>query len=285
MARTVLLLNPMGVDIEWAMTTLMKGTLVGVGDTVYKIPYTNQPGIANIDAGVTLLDNKLNSTAGPILVFGYSEGCQVADKWLSVHGPTTSVDPDLVEFLLIANANRKYGGFNFGHDVFNSVAWTQGKPADTPFTVVDFSRQYDGISDFPTAQPIQDALDSLVGVGSDLNLFNDAMQDMLTILGSGDYTTAVLNSLAGAVLIHNWYFDVSVADPVNVSLVEGNITWVWSPTYPVPLLGANAMFSDQGYRIKVERCYQRPVVLPSPDYSGGPSRWLRPAPITGWWPE
>lgn len=301
MSKTVILLNPMGTDVTSFVNgtplipQLMKGTVYDKSvDTFYTLPYTNQPGVANINAGVGMLDTKLKSLTGEVLVFGYSEGCQIADQWLTNYGPTSPVSTTDVSFLLIANAERKYGGFVYDHDIFNAVGWTQGKPDDTPYKVIDFARQYDGVSDYPTEAAIQNALVDLQAVGTDANALTGAMHAVSVVMAKTSWANAALNAITGMVLIHNFYEGVSVADPTNISLVEGNITWMWSPTYPVPLLGAGATFpwADQMLRTEIEQAYARPVTIPLPDYASRGGWSTAPVavsvpkgPVTGWWAQ
>ena len=298
---TIIILNPMGTDVTPFVTgaplvpQLLKGTIRKPGDTVVTIPYTNQPGRQNVADGVEMLHaailNAISNGATDILVFGYSEGCQIADWWLWKYGQSTPVDPALIRFWLIANANRKYGGFVCGHPIFDAVGYTNGKPANTPYRVIDFTRQYDGVSDFPTAQPIQNALVGLQSVGSDQNALSGAMNAVAAVLADTVHKTAALNAISGLVLIHNIYLYVTLDDPNNVSLTEGNITWVWSPTYPAPMLGLSTSFAsaDRENRLLIEQAYQRPVAIPMPNYASGPG-WGQPggparpaAPVTGWW--
>lgn len=286
---TVILLNPMGTDVTAFVPTLLQGTILEPGDTLYTLPYLNDPGSTNIAGGVTLLDDKLNETSGDILVFGYSEGCQIAYKWLRDHGVASPITPTTrLTFLLIGNAERKFGGFVYGHDVFDDVADTLGLPAVVPYQVTDFCRQYDGTADFPTAQPIQDALVGLESVETDLTVFPDAMRAVAAVLNNTSQWEAAMNALSGILLVHNNYFDVTVDDPANLSYTEvtsPNVTYVWAPTYPTPLLGVSTLFSDQAYRTQIEQSYARPVTIPMPDYVGGVATWSKPSPVVGWWPE
>jgi PE-PPE domain len=308
LSKTVILLNPYGTDVTpyvnhtSGYSQLLNGTVAATTDTVYTLPYNNNVSTtANIVSGAGLLDTKLNGTSGQILVFGYSEGCQIADYWLTNYGPTTSVSPSNVSFLLIGNANRKYGGFAYNRSVFSSVGYNGGKPDNTPFTVVDFVRQYDPIGDFPTATAIVNALVDLSYVGSDANYITGAFQSVANVLASTAYSNTMTNVLSGLALIHTGlgvagtgYMSVTPSDPVNLSLPDGNITWVWSPTYPVPMLGTGGTFpqTDQQLRIQIEQSYTRPVQIPMPDY-GNNSGWgvepfpvaVPPAPVTGWWAE
>jgi hypothetical protein len=306
LAKTVILLNPMGTDVTQAMQApgldgliLMKGTILSPGDTLYTLPYNNTSGVANIEAGVTLLNNKLNSTSGDILVFGYSEGCQIAYMWLRNYGTTTPINPDNLSFLLIANAERKYGGFAYQQSNYDAVGDTAGLPTTVPYQVLDIACQYDGVADFPTANGLLEEYNSIAApTTSTPNPYTTAMSAGLAILSNSAQTTAVMNAVAGMVYIHNLgYESVTVANPTNVQYVDPstpNVTYIWAPTYPVPLLGipGSATFpqSDQQYRTIVETCYDRPVSIPMPDYAAS-AGWSvepfpiqpTPPPVVGWW--
>lgn len=275
---TVILLNPFGTDVTpflngTAMVPqLLKGTLLQPGDTLYTLPYNNDvSGLANIEHGVELFDAKVRATSGPMRVFGYSEGCQIADMWLSNQGASTPIDPSDLDFLLIGNANRKYGGFAFNQPAFASVGYTLGKPANTAYSVTDFARQYDGIADFPGATAVVNALDNVQAVAAGTSTaYLDTLKSLSKVLGSTPYSLAMLNALAGAAIIHNVYLYVAVdttagSTSSNVTLVEGNITWMWAPTNPVPLLGFSApAFLDKPLRTQIEKAFTRPVTLPAP---------------------
>src|ERR1700757_1426334 len=197
MSKTVIVLNPYGTDVTNYVNgtntyQLMNGTIASAGDTVYTLPYNNNvSSLANIETGAGLLDTKLKGTSGQILVFGFSEGCQIADYWLTNYVPTTSVSPSNVTFLLIGNADRLYGGFAYDRSAFGSVGYIGGKPSNTPFTVVDFVRQYDPIGDFPTASTIVNALVDLSYVGSDANYIAGAFQSVASVVASTPYANTM----------------------------------------------------------------------------------------------
>lgn len=282
MSKTLIVIDPMGFNLIslGLQYVLLKGTLVELGDTVYRLPYVNFPGIANIDHGVELLDAKLNSTAGEILVFAYSEGAQVATKWLREHGHPAPVTPtSRLKFLLIGNAERRYGGFAYKHSTFDPVADTEGLPEPLPdgtstvhYEVTDFARQYDGVADFPNAPDIQQAIESVGGVTTDLfNWILRAIQDVTNAL-IGNYKDAALNAILGMNIVHNNYFLVTPDDPHNVRFKDPDhpsVEYVWSPTYPAPILGGGTTFPslDRDQRARIETAYSRPVTLPKPNYA------------------
>lgn len=282
MARTLIVVDPFGFNLVslGLQYLLLKGTLVKPGDTVYRLPYTNLGGIDNIDDGVEMLNTKLASTTGEILVFAYSEGAQIPTKWLREYGTTSPITPtDRLTFLLIGNAERRYGGFAYKHSTFDALADTQGLPepmtdgtSTVHYRVTDFARQYDGVADFPAASEIQQAIESVGGVSTDPSHWAvRAIQDVTNAL-IGNHKDAAMNALLGMNLVHNNYFTVTPDDIHNVRYTDPDhplVEYVWSPTYPVPLLGTGSTFPslDRDRRRLIEQAYSRPVVLPTPNYA------------------
>lgn len=160
---TVLTLEPL--DFNLGGNTLIS-ELRGVpcaGRPVIKVDYPASLGRNSIDNGVAALDALIRSTPGPKLVFGHSQGAQVASRWLRTHadGPDAP-PPDELSFLFIGNPLRKYGGFIVGRP---EVDGTTGLPTrnDTPYAVTDIALQYDGWADAPTGPGELAALNALKG--------------------------------------------------------------------------------------------------------------------------
>lgn len=309
MSRTLIVIDPFGFNLVslGLHYLLLKGTLVRPGDTVYRLPYTNLGGIDNINDGVETLNTKLNSTSGEILVFAYSEGAQIPTKWLREYGTTSPITPtSRLTFLLIGNAERRYGGFAYKHSTFDAVADTDGLPEPLPdgtstvhYRVTDFARQYDGVADFPTAPEIQQAIESVGGLSTDpLNWAIRALQDVTNAL-IGNHKDAAMNAVLGMNLVHNNYFTVTPDDIHNVRYTDPDhplVEYVWAPTYPVPLLGTGSTFPslDRDKRTLIETAYNRPVVLPKPSYAQislfttdffATDGDFRRVDETGWFPE
>ena len=285
----------MGVDVSQLMNSLLRGTILNSDDTLINIGYTNQPGEANIADGVSKLDAKITDTRGEKLVFAYSEGAQVATRWLREHNADSDVPTGDMSFLMIGNAERKFGGMIHDLDGFSSIADTGGLPsAKVRWPITDFCRQYDGWADFPSAPKIRTAMEDLSAIGLGSAAYTDAMRDVSSALTDNASWTAMMNIIAGMEYVHTMYFDVAVDDPQNVSYVDPaqpNVTYVWAPTYPLPLLGTGSTFpqEDRRFRTLIETCYQRPVQIPLPDYShtswlSMSVPWSKPA-VTGWWAE
>ncbi|ANW64785.1 hypothetical protein BCA37_15385 [Mycobacterium sp. djl-10] len=91
-----------------------------------------------ISQGAARLDDRLTADADTKLVFGFSQGAQVAGFWLRNYAPTTAVDPATTSFLLVGDPENTYG-----------VPWAPRVPTDTGFEVTEVWKQYDGWADWP----------------------------------------------------------------------------------------------------------------------------------------
>lgn len=288
MPKTVILNNPFGTDCTNFLNgkvpglQLLKGTILLPGDTLWTNPYNNTSGIANIVAGVANMDAKLRSTSGEILVFSYSEGCQIADMWLTQYGMSSPITPtSRLSFLSIGNANSPHGGFVCGHSVFNPTGFTQGLPKSTlPYYYRIFARQYDGVGDFPTDITIQNALVSVQGSLTGATSLATAVQKVAAAVSSvavlqGNIAKwdAAENAVAGIALVHNFYENVvpNQADPTQAWYTDpvNGVQYGLAMTYPVPLLGVATLSpsADKSLRALIETCYARPYKsIPQPDY-------------------
>lgn len=185
------------------MQTWMRHYATSGGRTFVKVRYPNIPSARNAATGVDRLDDALHATAGQVVVFGHSMGAQVIYKWLREVGPTSDIDPTRVKFLSCGNPERKYGGTlrvptvprtSFGLKVQPTYGGP-GIPGDTPYTVIDYVRQYDWWADYP-------------------NVENPS-------------TEAMRNASVG---IHMNYWGVGLDDPDVRSHTEGNVTYLLKPT-------------------------------------------------------
>lgn len=221
----------------------MLGGSVAQGNTVLPIPYNNY-GIGSasqLQQGAFLLDAQLTTVPGMKIVLAHSLGSVCASYWLANNGPTSTIPPDDLLFILMGNSNRPYGGFCKVEGWFANA----DIPADTPYTVYDFARQYDGWADWPQNP------------------------------GTGDISW--FNALSGQGNIHPYYNSASLNDPSNVTHVVGNITYMWQMTYPIAFaMNPSQTFSpahadiyqtvDELYRPSIEAGYTRPVTIPTPTY-------------------
>lgn len=187
------------------------------------VPYPNFSPVSGLEAGVELLDKMIRATPGRKVVFGHSMGARVGCWWLNRCGPGSEIDPAELEFVLIGNSERKYGGVLYPW-------WAAPIPADTTFRVLDVARQYDGWADWPDD------------------------------LGNGE---AVWNALVGQNTVHPYYEQVNIFDSANAVHAEGNVRYMWVPTRPLPVLGTtrNAWIDqlDAAKRPAIEAGYRRPI--------------------------
>lgn len=184
------------------MGVWLDGFATKPGRTFKRLWYPNIPSAGNAARGVEALDKALQVTPGPVVVFGHSMGAQVASKWLRERGPSSDVDPARVRFLLCGNPERKYGGALCVASTPKYLGLTvqpsyggPGIPDDTPYTVIDYARQYDFWADAPTvADPSKEAAKN------------------------------------GSQGIHCNYFKTGLDDPDVLSYTEGTRTYLLKPT-------------------------------------------------------
>lgn len=197
---TVLTLEPL--DYNLGGNTLVS-ELRGVpcaGRPVIKVDYPASLARDSIDVGVGALDALIHSTPGPKLVFGHSQGAQVASRWLRAHADDPDAPPaDELSFLFIGNPLRKYGGFIVGRpEVGGAIGLPT--PNDTRYSVTDIALQYDGWADMPTRPG----------------------------------GPAELNALQGKFARHSrGYFDADADDPNRKTYQENSTTYVLLPAPPV----------------------------------------------------
>jgi len=163
LSTTVLTLEPL--DYNLGGNTLVS-ELRGVpcaGRMVVKVDYPASLAKNSIDNGVNALDALIRSTPGPKLVFGHSQGAQVASRWLRTYADGPSAPPAAeLSFLFIGNPLRKYGGFIVGRPEVDGVTGLP-TPNDTRYTVTDVALQYDGWADAPTEPGALAALNAFEG--------------------------------------------------------------------------------------------------------------------------
>jgi len=193
---TVLTLEPLDFNV---LGNTLKLQLRGIpcrGREVIKVDYPASFQKDTIDLGVAALDAALRRVTGPKLVFAHSQGAQVVSRWLR----TPSEQIPQVEFLLIGNPLRKYGGYIIGRP---EVGGRQGLPTpdDTVYPVIDLKLQYDGWADWP---------------GDVGNLWSK------------------LNAKQGQNKRHCYgYLDADPADPQALTYTVGNTRYVMIPGKPV----------------------------------------------------
>lgn len=260
---TVLVLA--GADGMPQQVDVMLGGSVIAGNTVNNLTYFNSwidnSCITNSSGtgGAQVLDKALRSTTGQVTVLAHSLGAVCCCYWLANYASNASsyASPANVRFILLGNSVRPYGGWCYYNKWFTGVT----VPTNTPYTVTDFARQYDGWADFCPGKP---------GAAASLTTAN---------------YQGVQNAYAGQGAVHPNYISSRLNNPANVSYQVGNITYVWEPTFPVPSIGSinlsgqivntwgwqttNQSFKAQDKQLRplIEKAYSRPVVIPPPDYT------------------
>jgi diacyltrehalose acyltransferase len=230
------------------MPTMLQGAITN-GQTQVQVPYNNfGMFVSTVQQGAAMLDTYLHTGTGKMIAFGHSLGAVVCSYWLNAYAPTTTILPANLSFVFIGNSVSLYGGAlgpETGALWQNWFGTGVTAPANTPFTVTDIKRQYDGWTDWPTGTMNFDA---------EFNAFS----------GQGSVHPNYQNVNPSPVAPGN------VAYTPLVSGSPGNITYIWSMTQPIPLYGStwNTYVSplDQSIRPTVEAAYNRPVTVPTPTY-------------------
>lgn len=237
----------------------LKGELwaPGSGNTRVDMIYKNIPGKKNADEARDKLDVTMRYylNLGPIIVCGHSMGAQIIAKWLRDLGMDSDIDPADVTFYLTGNLERRYNGYPKGGDYpgwdeqppegrYETDPGGSGVPIDTPYTVFDIAKQWDGWADNPT--------DTTNSIAMTNNFWGR--------WGSGTP--------------HGKYEDVSLDDPDLLFFEEYNITYVLAPTGILPY--CQALYASIAEQVSntiellttVETSFVRPYagepVLPDP---------------------
>lgn len=128
------------------MARVCNGWAVSDGKTQIKVKTTGMldPSAGdNPNGAIAIAARNLNelimTVTGPKVVFGYSQGAQIAGEWLRRMGKICPVQPSELSFLLIGNPERRYG----------KQPWTKKvTPDDTPYGVRDVARRHDNWADY-----------------------------------------------------------------------------------------------------------------------------------------
>jgi PE-PPE domain len=201
----------------------------------------------SLDAGVTDLEQAMAEHGNDnLVIYGYSQGAGVANiekRKLAEQYPVGTTAPD-IDFVLGGDPNLPNGGVasRFSGLYLPFLGWTFNGPAptDTQFDTTVIVRQYD-IEDFPLYP---------------LNIVAD------------------LNALLGAVYVHFYGFDVSLApDPSTSPSIQsqhGDTTYYFFPTADLPLFGPLRTLGvpeavidvvEPFFRVLVELGYDRSIPL------------------------
>lgn len=172
------------------------------GTEVRRVKYPASITPDSIDKGVEAFSSMLTEIDGDVLAFGHSQGAQVLSRWLNTRADWY---PHRLEFLLIGNPLRKYGGYGVGRREFGG-AIGQATPTDTPYKVRDVKLRYDGWADWPDL--------------TDAHAVNNANQDRIGINGPR--------------AIHCFgYRTADLKDPDRRTYSEGNTEFIMLPHDPL----------------------------------------------------
>jgi hypothetical protein len=254
--------------------TMFKGSVTN-GNALYRFPYNSWqlfPSGSTFDNAVSDLNGYLVNEVMTVLphedfiVMGFSLGAVVISGWLHTYGPTSTIDPSRLRFIVAGNSARRYGGV--------LATMVNSPPVDTPYSVLDVAIQYEGWCDWPTKIVVPD-LTHL----TNMTQVDAALQQLPTL--------AAQNAMIGANTLHNnltqpWlgattYAGLDLVADEYESYVEGNIEYRMYTTYPLPLLRQQHPFALDSYisqqdsitRPLVEVKYARPMDVPEIQPLGG----------------
>lgn len=145
-------LEPLDYNIFPVMKTLFRGACAkaGPGCTAVWTPAALDPShlrgvigeVGPISIGAGSLDKTLRTDGDKrVVVFGYSQGAQVAAFWLRNLGENASsyAPAASTSFVFVGNPENTY-----------SAPWLPKTPTDSGYAVTEIWRQYDGWADWPT---------------------------------------------------------------------------------------------------------------------------------------
>lgn len=195
-----------GVKLDKAGKTLAPWIGCPAGTRVIRVNYPASLAADSIPRGVDALDAAVRSTQGDMLVFAYSQGAQVASRWLRTRvGIAGAPATNRLRFLLIGNPLRKYGGYGVGRPEVDGATGLASLN-NTGYSVVDYKLQYDGFADHPTRPSVAAA--------------RNASQDRMGINGNR--------------AIHAWGYRTARLDhPARKTFTEGTTQYVMAPHPPL----------------------------------------------------
>jgi hypothetical protein len=196
-------------------------------------------GVADLEQAMTKYGND------DLVIYGYSQGALIAireKQRLAEQYPDKSTAPD-VDFVLSGDLNVPNGGllarFPGLYIPIIDLFFNGPEPTDTPFDTVVITRQYDGVADFPLYP---------------LNVIS------------------LLNAVLGAVYVHPYDLDVSLAPDPSKSTpfqdTHGDTTYYFFKTPDLPLfaplrtLGVPESWIDvvePFFKVMVELGYDRTI--------------------------
>ena len=212
----------------------------------------------SVRAGVADLEDAMaKHPSDHLVIYGYSQGAIIANlekRKLAEQYPAGTTAPD-IDFVLSGDINLPNGGltarFAGLYIPILDVSFNGPAPTDTQFDTVDINRQYDGFADFPLYP---------------LNVIS------------------LLNALLGALYVHPYDLEVSLADPTTsppIKSQHGDTTYYFFETQDLPLfaplrtLGVPESLIDvvePFFRVLVDLGYDRSI----PPWEPTPARLIPP---------
>ena len=241
-AATAYTLEPLNLNIVESTPNLFGGALCEVYDcervpTAASLDLSHVDGVFGengpISAGAARLDDRLVADPGEKLVFGFSQGAQIAGFWLRNYAPTSAVAPDTTSFLLVGDPENTYG-----------VPWAPKVPIDSGFAVTELWSQYDGWADWPARFSLLAAANAVAG----MFLVHPTVYDTLDL--------AAEEAAGNLVTWQNGTMTYTMVRNDRLPLLTP-LRWVG--------LGAVADALDAPLRDKIEASYDRPAAAPAAD--------------------
>ncbi|MCB0924222.1 MAG: PE-PPE domain-containing protein [Mycobacterium sp.] len=161
-AATAYTVEPLNLNVVESTAALFGGALCEVYDcervpTAASLDLSHRYGVFGedgpISAGAATLNDRLVADNGEKLVFGFSQGAQIAGFWLRNYAATSAVDPQETSFLLVGDPENTYG-----------VPWAPRVPTDSGFAVTELWSQYDGWADWPARFSLLAAANAVAGM-------------------------------------------------------------------------------------------------------------------------
>lgn len=235
-AATAYTVEPLNLNLVESTPNLFGGAVCEVYDcervpTAASLDLSHRDGVFGedgpISTGAATLDDRLVADGGEKLVFGFSQGAQIAGFWLRNYAPTSVVDPATTSFLLVGDPENTYG-----------VPWAPKVPTESGFAVTELWSQYDGWADWPARFGLLAAANAVAGMFLVHPTVYDAM-DLAAEAAAGDLVT--------------WH--------------DGTMTYTMVRNDRLPLLtplrwvglGAVADALDAPLREQIEMSYDRPT--------------------------
>lgn len=203
-------------------------------DIVYSNAWFAQP---NFDDGRAKLKAAALASRGNVIILGHSLGARIACSLMDDEDMLEYCPPSRCVFVLGGHPDRKFNGAStVQYSGFVAAYGVNGIPNAVQYRVWDVARQYGLAEDYPTNRKIRAAVDNV------------------------------------SAAVHSDYTNVRMGDPANVTWVDPdnpNVTYVLSPTYPLPSLEAKwwgvqrKADEDARLRPEIEKAYTRPVPVPT----------------------